>query len=149
MIKSARFTQLALSWTSKLNNKWMIIHNNNSNRMLQWVIEWKHDTGKIHVQNHKTLKGAQTLKSKYKIGRALFVFCVSQLFSLVDLHNLIYQWCFVIINANSHKELVEEMSGRFYCWMFNCIHWQFSFTQSLYTLIPGCINISERNAPGK
>ena len=75
MIKSARFTQLALSWTSKLNNKWMIIHNNNSNRMLQWRIRWKHDTGNIHVELNKTLEGR--LRLKYKTGRALFVLRVS------------------------------------------------------------------------
>ena len=56
-IQSARFTQLALSQTSNLNNKQSIKHNNNSNRMLQWKIEWKHDTGKIHEQNNKTLDG--------------------------------------------------------------------------------------------
>jgi len=51
---------------------------------------------------------------KYKIGRVLFVLCVRQLFSLVALQ--IYQWCCVIININSYKELLEEVSGKCCCW---------------------------------
>jgi len=36
--KSAIFAQLALSWTSNLNNKRRSLHNTNSNRMLRWNI---------------------------------------------------------------------------------------------------------------
>jgi len=36
MLKSARFTQLALSRASYINNKRRIGHNNNSNRMETW-----------------------------------------------------------------------------------------------------------------
>ena len=57
---------------------------------------------------------------KNKIGEALFVLSVSQLFSLVALQ--IYQKCSVIININSHMELLEEVSGKFCCWTFNYIH---------------------------
>ena len=69
IIQSARFTQPALSRTSNLNNKQSIKHNNNSNRMLQWKVEWKHDIGKMHVQINKTLEGL--LRLKYRNGRAL------------------------------------------------------------------------------
>ena len=56
IVQSGRFTQLALSQTSNLNNKRSIKHNNNYNRVLQWKVEWQHDIGKMHVQKQRDIR---------------------------------------------------------------------------------------------